>query len=77
MRCFAKFECRKSAQIADSAIEQRVRFFQTALTDPAPTIVNPFDPYSCSLSPSASCGEPNCAVLGRMSACESSFDEGS
>jgi len=32
------------AQTADSAIEQRVRFFQSALTDPAPTIVNPFAP---------------------------------
>ena len=32
------------AQTADSAIEQRVRFLQTALTDTAPTIVNPFAP---------------------------------
>jgi hypothetical protein len=31
------------AQIADAAIEQRVRFFQTALTDQAPTITNPFN----------------------------------
>ena len=31
------------AQIAGPAIEQRVLFFQTALTEPAPTIVNPFE----------------------------------
>ncbi len=31
------------AQIAEPAIDQRVQFFLSALTDPAPTIVNPFD----------------------------------
>jgi len=31
------------AQTADAAKQQRVIFFKTALTDPAPTIVNPFD----------------------------------
>jgi hypothetical protein len=31
------------AQIAEAAIQQRVLFFKTALTDTAPTIVNPFD----------------------------------
>jgi hypothetical protein len=31
------------AQTADTAKEQRVIFFKTALTDPAPSIVNPLD----------------------------------
>lgn len=32
------------AQTAESAIDQRVRFFQSALADLAPTIINPFAP---------------------------------
>lgn len=31
------------AQIAPSSLHQRVRFFQTAVNDPVPTIVNPFE----------------------------------
>ena len=31
------------AQLADAAKQQRVIFFKTALSDPAPSIVNPFD----------------------------------
>jgi hypothetical protein len=31
------------AQSAPSSLHQRVRFFQTAVTDPVPTLVNPFE----------------------------------
>lgn len=39
--CESQTESHYCAQTADSAKEPRLLFFQTALTDPAPTIVNP------------------------------------
>ena len=42
--CEFETEGHYCGQIADAAIQQRLQFFQTALTDPVPTIFGPSAP---------------------------------